>query len=91
MLGQPSAAWGPLGHRAVGAVADALLTPDAQIEVARLLLDDRGRDGAPSGRTSLADVSLWADEIRGSEADRPRWHYDNMPFCRAITLESVWF
>ncbi len=35
MLSQPSAAWGPLGHRAVGAVADALLTPDARIEVAR--------------------------------------------------------
>jgi hypothetical protein len=90
MLSQPSDAWGPLGHRAVGAVADALLTPDARIEVARLLLDDRGRDDAPSGRTALADVSPWADEIRGSEADRPRWHFDNMPVCRAIAAEPDW-
>jgi nuclease S1 len=90
LLGQPSAAWGPLGHHAVGAVADTLLSPGARVEVARLLLDDRDRNGAPSGRTTLADVSLWADEIRGSEADRPRWHYDNMPACRAIPPRPDW-
>src|SRR5258708_22380301 len=63
LLGQPSAAWGPLGHHAVGAVADTLLSPGARVEVAPLLLDDRDPNGPPSGRTTLADVSLWADQI----------------------------
>jgi nuclease S1 len=90
VLQQAAAAWGPLGHRAVGAVADALLTPGARAEVARLLADDRGRDGRPSGRTTLAEASLWPDEIRGTAADRPTWHYDNMPVCGAIPSDRAW-
>ena len=84
-LGAPAGAWGPLGHRAVGAVADSLLAPTARAQVAELLADDRDRDGRPSGRTTLAEVSLWADEIRGTAADQPTWHFDNMPVCGAIT------
>ena len=63
LLSQAASAWGPLGHRAIGAVADALLAPGARAELARLLEGDRDRDGRPSGRASLAEVSLWADEI----------------------------
>jgi hypothetical protein len=85
-----SAAWGPLGHQAVGAVADARLSPAARSEVLRLLVADVGRDGAPSGRSTLAQVSTWADEIRGSDADRPRWHYDNVPACRAAPPARDW-
>lgn len=90
VLSQAAAAWGPLGHRAVGAVADALLTPGARAEVARLLADDRDRDSRPSGRTTLAEASLWADEIRGTGADRPTWHYDNMPVCGAVPADRAW-
>jgi hypothetical protein len=90
LLSQGAVAWGPLGHRAVGAVADALLAPGARAEVARLLADDRDRDGRPSGRTTLAEASLWADEIRGTGADRPPWHYDNMPVCGAIPSDRAW-
>ncbi len=89
-LAAPASAWGPLGHRAVGGVADALLSPTARKEVARLLADDHDRDGHPSGRTTLAEVSLWADEIRGSPADRPTWHYDNVPVCGAIPAGASW-
>ncbi|HEX4585901.1 MAG TPA: S1/P1 nuclease [Burkholderiaceae bacterium] len=90
-LRSPTAvAWGPLGHRAIGAVADALLTPGARAEVARLLQDDRDRDGRPSGRTTLAEVSLWADEIRGTGLDRPAWHYDNMRVCGPVPPETDW-
>jgi hypothetical protein len=89
MLSQSVAAWGPLGHRAVGRVAEAMLTPHARSEVARLLADDRDRDGRPSGRTSLAEISLWADEIRGTDAAHPSWHYDNMPACGAIGAVSL--
>jgi hypothetical protein len=26
-------------------------------------------------------VSVWADEIRGTATDEPRWHYDDAPVC----------
>jgi hypothetical protein len=74
-------AWGPVGHRAIGAVADDLLTPAARAAVAELMVDDRDRDDKPSGRHTLADVASWPDEIRGGPADRPHWHYDNRPIC----------
>lgn len=90
MLSQAAVAWGPLGHRTVGAIAEAMLTPRARVEVAALLADDRDRDGHPTGRRTLAEVSLWADEIRGTDAARPSWHYDNMPACGSIAAESAW-
>jgi hypothetical protein len=77
----PALAWGPAGHRAVGAVADSLLTPAAEAQVALLLADDRDRDDRPSGRHTLADVASWADEIRGGPLDHPHWHYDDRPVC----------
>ncbi len=62
-------AWGRLGHRAAGRVAESRLTPRARAAVRELL--DPGE--------SLADASTWADEhargIRGSSA----WHYVNVP------------
>ncbi len=74
-------AWGPVGHRAVGAIADALLDVQAKAAVAELLRSDRDREGRPSGRKSLAAVADWADRIRGGPQDRPRWHFDNRPLC----------
>ena len=77
-------AWGPAGHKAVGAVADSLLTPGARDAVALLLADDEEAHGRPSGRRTLAEVADWADEIRGTPGDRPRWHYDNRPVCGSV-------
>jgi hypothetical protein len=74
-------AWGPQGHRTVGAIADRLLTPAAHAAVAQLLAADLDRFGNASGRTTLQAVSVWADEIRGTAADEPRWHYDDLPVC----------
>jgi S1/P1 Nuclease len=74
-------AWGPQGHRTVGAIADRLLTPQAHAVVAQLLQGDLDKLGNPSGRTTLESVSVWADEIKGTAASHPRWHYDNMPVC----------
>ena len=80
--GAPDArAWGPQGHRTVGAIADRLLTPQAHAAVAQLLAADLDKFGNPSGRTTLEAVSVWADELRGTPASRPRWHYDNIPVC----------
>ena len=74
-------AWGPQGHRTIGAIADRLLTPGAHAAVLRLLEDDRDKFGEPSGRTTLESVSEWADELHGTEAARPSWHYDDVPIC----------
>jgi len=74
-------AWGPQGHRTVGAIADELLASEARAAVRELLADDRDKFDQTSGRMTLASVSVWADEIRGTPADRPRWHYDDMPLC----------
>jgi hypothetical protein len=62
-------AWAPDGHRIIGEVATRSLSPEARAAVERIL----------AGR-SLAEVSTWADEVRGSEPYR--WsaplHYANI-------------
>jgi len=80
---QVAGAWGPQGHRTIGAIADRLLTPAAHGAVLQILADDRDKFGAPSGRTTLEAVSVWADEVRGTAAERPAWHYDDVPVCGA--------
>jgi hypothetical protein len=80
----PVSAWGPQGHRTVGAIADRLLDPAARAVVAELLAHDLDKFGNPSGRTTLESVSVWADEIRATPASHPRWHYDNLPVCGAV-------
>jgi hypothetical protein len=61
-------AWGPQGHRLVGLIAAARLSPMAQVNVA-WLLDKR----------SLADVSSWADQNIDGNAQTALWHYLNIP------------
>jgi hypothetical protein len=76
-------AWGEQGHRVIANVAEhRLSSPRAKREVAALL---------KPGET-LADASLWADQIRGQRRDaeaqafikrHPRhgdYHYVNLPF-----------
>lgn len=78
-LAAPDAhAWGELGHRIVGHLAEARLTPAARAEVARLL--------AGEAEPTLAGVSTWADRLRDTPpADDPElgrrtstWHYVNI-------------
>jgi len=80
-LSAPTLGWGPQGHRTVGAIADRLLTPPARAAVMEILADDRDKFDNPSHRTTLESVSVWADEIRGTSAARPAWHYDDIPVC----------
>ena len=82
LTGTPVAlAWGPQGHRTSAAIADELLSPQARAAVRALLADDRDKFGRLSQRTSLEAISTWADEIRGTPAAHPRWHYENIPVC----------
>ncbi len=84
-------AWGPDGHATVGAIADANLTPTAKAIVAQLLKDDLDAVGKPSGRTTLASVASWADEIKttplGKEA--ASWHFHESTICDGATLPCV--
>jgi hypothetical protein len=57
LIAQGALAWGPQGHRTIGAIADRLLTPAAHGAVLQLLEDDRDKFGNPSGRTTLESVS----------------------------------
>lgn len=52
-------AWGPLGHRIVARLAEAQLTPPVRAQV-RQLLDAQGAH-------HLADVAVWADDLRDSD------------------------
>ncbi|HEY0767253.1 MAG TPA: S1/P1 nuclease, partial [Steroidobacteraceae bacterium] len=74
-------AWGGQGHRTVGAIADRLLSSQAHAAVALLLNGDLDKFGNLSGRSTLEAVSEWPDEISGTPAARPRWHYDDAPIC----------
>src|SRR6516165_2243194 len=87
LAAQAALAWGPQGHRTTGAIADRLLTPRAHAAVLQLLEDDRDKFGNPSGRTTLEAVSEWADELHGTAAARPTWHYDDVPICGKFDQE----
>jgi hypothetical protein len=62
--------WGVTGHRTVGKIAEKHLTPAAKAAVEQLL-----------GKETLADVSTWADEVRGQDEYKQTgsWHYINLP------------
>ena len=78
-------AWGKLGHATVADIAAAHLTPVAAAQVSGLLKNDLDRYLQPSGRTTLAQVASWPDEIRDiAPADTYRgWHTRANPVCSA--------
>jgi hypothetical protein len=61
--------WGADGHRAAAAITSARLCAPAASEVGRLL-----------GEMSLADASIWPDQVRGTAqwAHTREWHYLNI-------------
>jgi len=71
-------AWGRVGHRASGLLAEARLTPTARAAVAELLGPGQ----------SLAEVSTWADEVRHDRPESAPWHYVNVPITEAKYAEK---
>ena len=66
-------AWGPLGHRVTGEIAQSRLSPAAAAAVQRIL-----------GVEDLAEASTWADEMRSNPAAfwqqiASPWHYVTVP------------
>jgi hypothetical protein len=58
-----------------------MLSPAAHVAILMLLADDRDKFGNPSGRTTLEAVSVWSDELNGTDAAHPPWHYNDEPVC----------
>ena len=58
--------WGARGHELIGDVAEQHLTPKTKAAVEELL-----------GDRTLADVSIWADDIKGQRPETRPWHYAN--------------
>lgn len=67
----PARAWGPTAHRIIATVAAERLDSAAERGVAALL-----------GEKSLADVSVWADDVRRERPETSRWHYVDIPVGR---------
>jgi hypothetical protein len=71
---QPASAWGQLGHRITGDIAESLLSPVARRQVAQLLGDE-----------PLSAAATYMDRERDALNARwsgsARWHYDNEPVC----------
>jgi hypothetical protein len=63
-------AWGVLGHRIVGEIADSYLTPNARKAVKQIL-----------GNETLAMSANWADFIKSDSSYNylNSWHYVNLP------------
>jgi hypothetical protein len=64
------ARWWDLGHRVVAQLAESRLTPHTR-EAVRDILDGQ----------SLADASVWADNIRQYRHDADKLHYVNIPLA----------
>jgi hypothetical protein len=65
--------WSDAPHRVVARIAESRLGAPARAEARRLL------HGA-----SLADVSTWADDIRGRRPNTSNWHYVNIPVTDSV-------
>lgn len=82
---KPAHAWGSEGHRVTGLVASELLTPKTRLRLNQII----DGSGSPEG---LADMTLFMDinrkelseKVPGSE----KWHYDNQPVCKTLTLDQ---
>lgn len=79
-------AWSPMGHHVTGVIAYELLNESDQAAVIELLThvpDFEKNFAAPTGvnnqgsidRWRIGVAGAWPDIIRGTDLDRPSWHY----------------
>jgi hypothetical protein len=70
--------WGQIGHRAVGHIADGMLTKKALKNVKRVL-----------GHETLAEVSTWMDDVKSDRSFdyAGTWHYCTIP--EGMTYETA--
>jgi hypothetical protein len=92
--------WGAEGHRAIGILAQELISSETQVKVQQLLDESGDRD--------LAGASTWADEVReNAHLDKPRpkdaeafnrqfpnnasWHFVDLPLGTTSLAEAERF
>jgi hypothetical protein len=71
LLPDRALAWGSEGHHIIADIAEQYLQPATAQRVHELL--------ALENVTTLAAVSMWADEIRAQRPETAPWHYVNIP------------
>jgi hypothetical protein len=71
-------AWGILGHRIIGQIADSYITPAAKMAITKIL-----------GNESVAMASNWPDFIKSDPAYNylSNWHYIN--FNSGLSMDSM--
>ena len=69
----PESRWWDLGHRIVARIAELRLTPHTRYAVRDIL-----------GGQSLADASVWADNIKNYRHDADPLHYVNIPLRETV-------
>ena len=72
--------WNELGHRAVCIMAFDLLDSEMQQQINELILNHPTykfdfESKASSSRELFSLVGFWPDRARGTDFDRPKWHY----------------
>lgn len=66
--------WGAYGHRMIAAIAEKVIQPETKKKIEKLLEE----------RSSLEEISNWADEVRWKRRRTAKWHYVNIPKNRNI-------
>jgi len=82
-LAPTAQAWGCKGHQTVAFIAEKHLAPEARQWVQKLLSENPidpklNRYCGGAMRDAMADVSTWADDVRGERKNGP-WHYIDIP------------
>ncbi len=94
LLPTPALAWSKPGHMVTGALAYQILSrddPAAAAKAVELLkqIPQYARDWKPTadrlpeaerGEYLFMMAARWGDDIRGTDADRPTWHYLGLAF-----------
>jgi hypothetical protein len=80
----PALAWGAFGHNTTAEIAEANISPQSRVKIARLIAGDTAL-GTPECRIySLADASNWPDCVRRTRwrwGYTAAWHYRTAPIC----------
>ena len=90
-------AFGELGHRVIASLAFSYLTPQAKIQIQKILalesssrsLNNTNKSGVTDSlKNTFVDISIWADKIRFYQKETGPWHYVNWEVGDTLYNES---
>jgi hypothetical protein len=91
VLSTPAMAWGSMGHRTVGSIAMANVTPTTAARIRELLRHQRELDTPQCRMGTIEDAATWPDCIKGERwrfAYTSSWHYHDQPICGTFDLKA---